>query len=502
MDSEEAFSLKGRRMENRYHAVARKQNKTAVKWNAFCLLLIVGVVSVPLMTNYLLGGNDLMVSLGRIEAVKQGIGNTFPIRTGVWPTADYGYGAASFQADVFYLIPALLRFLGVGLGTAYKLSLFLANLLTALIAFSCFRKCFRRTDVAMAGSMLYTWCPCRLDEMYVNGNLGETAAWIFLPIIISGLIRLYTMEQKEEEYSRLWIPFTVGFSLLALSSTSMLAVTLGMTLFILLLMGKRSLGEQIFLVLGRTGVTFMLINAWFLLPMLLRLRNVENVQTLLAGDFQAMGTYPVQYLSVFQWGGRGTSYFENGLAGARAMVPGAAVIALVLIRIWGIYAGKYREKNGQTVLGNRLLLVCLALIVLSSCSFPWDFFQDRNMICSILLSFLQSPTKWAIPVCLSLVMTAGITLGQTAGQEGEKRCRILILAVTVVSVGTTQFFIGNVLKTAACIWPQAGDLNPVPMPFVTEESMVWRLSELISAVAVCGCVVMSIVRGRNRVKEV
>lgn len=501
MESEEAFSLKGRRMENRYHA-AGKQNKTAVKWNAFCLLLIVGVASVPLMTNYLLEGNDLMVSLGRIEAVKQGIGNVFPIRTGVWPTADYGYGAASFQADVFYVIPALLRFLGAEPATAYKLFLFLANLLTALIAFCCFRKCFGRTDATMAGSMLYTWCPCRLDAIYISGNLGETAAWIFLPLIMSGLIRLYTMEQDQAEYGKLWIPLTVGFSLLALSSTSILTVTLGMTLFILLLMGKRSLGRQIFLVLGRTAAAFMLINAWFLIPMLLRLQDAENVQILLPADFQSMGTYLVQYLSIFQWGGRGTSYFENGLAGTRAMAPGAAVIALVLIRLWGMYIGKYQEKSGETVLGNRLLPVCLLLIFLSSCSFPWDFFQDRNMICSILLSFLQSPTKWAIPVCLSLVMVAGITLGQTAGQEGEKRCRILILAVTVVSVGTTQFFIGNVLKTAACIWPQAGNLNPVPMPFVTEESMVWRLSELISAVAVCGCVVMSIVRGRNRVKEV
>lgn len=474
-----------------------KEKKENGKWTLFGLTLIVCVASVPLMTGYLLEGGDLRASLGRIEAVSQGLGHFFPVRTGICPVPDFGYGAVSFQADVFYLIPAVFRLFGMGLGTAYGLSLFLANLGTALVAFHCFEKCFGRWDIAMAGSMLYTWCPCRLDEVYVNGNLGNIAAWTFLPLILSGIIRLYGMEQEKEGYDNLWIPFTWGFSLLAVSSTSIFFVMVGMVVLAVLCMGRRSLRKRTLLVLGRTAVFSLLLNAWFLIPMLLRLRDAANVEMLLSRDFQALGTYFVQYLSVYHWGGRDTSYFENGLAGARAMGPGIAVTALVIFRLWILFTGRYEQKEEKAVFANRMLWLCLVLIFLSSCRFPWDLFEDRNMLCSILLAMLQTPTKWTVPACVCLVAIACVTLWQAAGQETEKRVRILLFAATAASFGTTQFFIGNLLKTGYYIRPEEIMLNVMSIPLVTQESMVWRMCEIISVLALCGCLAMYILRSRK-----
>ena len=58
-----------------------KLKKTGVEPGVlFLLLIIAGVSSVPLMTDYVLEGYDLGASFGRIEAVKEGLGKVFPIR--------------------------------------------------------------------------------------------------------------------------------------------------------------------------------------------------------------------------------------------------------------------------------------------------------------------------------------------------------------------------------------------------------------------------------------
>lgn len=471
-----------------------------------CLALIMGVVSIPLMTDYVLTGASLQASLSRIEAVRQGIGRAFPVRIGPWTSMDYGYGAASFQADVFYWVPALLRILGCGLGTAYKLSLFLANAGTAVIAYECFRKCFGRKDIGLIGSMLYTWCPCRLSEMYINGNLGEAAAWMFLPVLLSGLVRLYNEEStpgyREEDCDRLWVTFTWGFSLLAVSSTSMLFVAVGMSVIVFLFMGKSSLQKRKLLIVGRTICATLLINVWFLLPMLLRMRDASTVGILIPGDFQSRGMYFAQYLNVFQWGGDSIALFENGMTGAQAMGPGIAVILLVLLYIWFLYVRKDQTAGGRWKFGKRMICVTLLLIFLSSNCFPWYFFQDRNMLFSTLLALLQTPVKWGVSACAGLIVIACLTLKRVTERENAGNVRFLLLMTVLVSFGTTQFLLGNILKTRAYVRLEEENYTLLSLQIIMQESIAWRLCELISAAALCGGLAMSIVRRRKGVKKV
>ena len=73
------------------------------------LILIAGVVSVPLMTDYLITSSSLASELSHIEVISREIGKVFPVRVGSWGSMDYGYSAASFQSNICYLLPALLR---------------------------------------------------------------------------------------------------------------------------------------------------------------------------------------------------------------------------------------------------------------------------------------------------------------------------------------------------------------------------------------------------------
>ncbi len=87
-----------------------------MKRKFWCLLLIAGVASVPLMTDYVIMGSNLSATLSQIRVISQGLGKNFPIRVGPLGSMDYGYSAASLQGNLFYLIPAFLHLLGMKIG--------------------------------------------------------------------------------------------------------------------------------------------------------------------------------------------------------------------------------------------------------------------------------------------------------------------------------------------------------------------------------------------------
>ena len=479
-----------------------KLKKTGVEPGVlFLLLIIAGVSSVPLMTDYVLEGSDLGASFGRIEAVKEGLGKVFPIRVSPWPSEELGHAAASFQGDVFYLVPALLRWLGAGLGTAYKLTLLLASFGAALAAYSSFRRCFGSREIGLAGSMLFTWCPCRLNEVYVRGNLGEAAAWTFLPLAVSGLVRLYTLEENQGEYGEVWKECAWGFGLLALSSTGIFSVTVGMALVLFFCMGRCSLSRKRLLALGKVSGALAVTCGWFLAPMLLRLWNLPAGELQAVGQIRSGGMYPGQYLSVFLWGGRGRDFYSQGMTGAQALGPGIGVVLLALLYVWFLYAGKVAPRRERR-LGLGMLGTVLVMVWFSSGSFPWDLLQGRNPLADMLLNLFWTPAQWGTAACAGMVVLACLALGQGTRCWEESRFLGLLIGVGAVCLGTTQFFLGNILQTGAFVRAPQEDSVLVPLQVLAEESAAWRLCEAVCLAAVCICLVRIILRRRKNAKKI
>lgn len=478
-----------------------------MKWY---ILLIAAVASVPLMTDYVLEGSCLEATLSRIRVISQGLGTVFPIRVGTLGNMDYGYSAAAFQADVFYLIPGLLHFLGVGLGEAYKLTLLLFNLLTAAVACRCFEKCTGRREVGVVGGMLYTWCPYRCSEMYLTGDLGEMAAWTFLPLLALGMKLLYTEDREGGagsalEYGRLWVLLTWSFSLLAVSSTVFLFLAVAVTVLVLAAMGRETIKRRTLVVVGKTVGAVLAVNAWFLVPMLLRMRDVSVVGPMILQDVRSRGMYIAQYFTVFSWGGDGVLLGENGMYKARAMGPGIAVILILLFYLWILFARGREERWRRVVYGStegrfagRMLCVSAALMLFSLNAFPWDIFQNKNMVFSIILALLYSPAKLGIAADMGLIVTACILLGRFAEVMEEKSYKLLLLAVACVSFGTTQFLLGKILTTQNFVrQAEIEAFGNVPFSLVTEESIIWRFCEAVSVAALFVCGIMWIMRRRK-----
>lgn len=477
-----------------------------MKRKVWYLLLIAGVVSVPLLTDYVIVGSSLSATLSQIEVISQGIGRVFPIRTGPLASMDYGYSAASLQGNLFYLIPAFLHLLGMTIGGAYKWTVFLCNVTTAVIAYGCFKGCTKDSTIGLLGSLLYTWSPYRCSEMYLTGDLGDLAAWCFLPLVLLGLYRLYAENENTEENKKAWVTLVWGYSLTLLSSTALFFGEVVVTALTMLLLWKKTMRRDRLLNWGKTVGVTALVNAWFLVPLLARMRNAEAVGTMLVADVRNMGMYLSQYFTVFSKGKSGVNLGENGLLEAQAMGPGIAVTALLLLSLWrsavgapGRIKGK-QEEEGKAAFRRAMMWGSLLLMLLSTYYFPWDLLQNRNLLFSAVLALMHTPAKLGIAAGAVMVLLACLTLEEL---RGIKAYQILLLAVVAVSFLVTQFLLGSILTSRGFArQDELEAFSKVEFLLITQESGIWRASEAISGLTLCGCVGMGIMRRRKRVKEV
>lgn len=232
------------------------------------------------------------------------------------------------------------------------------------------------------------------------------------------------------------------------------------------------------------------------------MRDASAVGILIPQDIRGRGMYFVQYLSAFPWAGDGVGMTENGICNAQVMSPGAAVILLVVLLLWMLFTGHCRQ-GGDFGFTCRMLSVSGILVFFSLNFFPWDLFQDKNMLFSILLALMGSPAKLGILACVGLIYAGCQAFLWMGESRTQKERHILLLIVIAMSLGTAQFQLGNILSAGSFV---RGDeiqaLGSLMLPVVEQESVIWRLSEGISAVALAGCIAMWIVRRRKRVKKV
>lgn len=484
-----------------------------MKRKFWCLLLIAGVVSVPLMTDYVILGSNLSATLSRIKVISQGIGRNFPIRVVPLGSMDYGYGAASLQGNLFYLIPSFLYLLGMKIGGAYKWTVFLCNVATAIIAYSCFERCTKDRTIGLIGSLLYTWSPYRCSEMYLTGDLGEFAAWCFVPIVLLGLYRLYAENEDTGAHKNAWVTLVWGYSLTLLSSTVLFFGEAVLTVLILILLWRKTISRNIMRNLGKTVGMTVLVNAWFLIPLLARMTHAEAVGAMLVADVRNMGMYISQYFTVFPKGKSGVKLGENGLMEAQAMTPGIAVIVLVLLYLWGSATGVFgRVKRNQKekekeVFTRAIMWSSVLLVLLSTYYCPWDLMQNRNMLFSVVLALMHTPAKLGIVADAVMVLLSCLMLEELKRTDvvcfREKTYQGLLLAVAAVSFAVTQFLLGNILTGREFVRQEGIEtLSGIPFLLVTQESGIWRLSEVISILSLCSCVFLGIIRRQKRVKEV
>ncbi|MCH5343526.1 MAG: hypothetical protein J1E64_05750 [Acetatifactor sp.] len=393
-----------------------QEKKHVIFWIAVISL----IASVPYLCGYTIAGADLTYHMQRIEGVKDGLlGGQFPVRLEPRWVYDHGYADAIFYCNSLLYFPALLRLLGFTVTTSYNLYCIVLNIATAWIAYYCFSKIFRKSNIGIVCSALYTLSIIRLFKLVIVGGVGEGSAITFLPLVIYGLYRIFTEEPTEKAYKTAWLPLMIGFAGLIQTHVLTCEVTVFVTIVICLLHIRKVFCKNTFMELLKGALMSASISLWFLVPFLdYYLTQAVRIKFVSARTIQDRGLYLAQ-LAFHFWRTEAAEVAErNGMQYSQPIGIGLVLVAALLLFLVLWFSGVFRKDDNRWLpFVKRTSLLAVLLLFMSLSIFPWDHIQSLNPVVATLVSSLQFPNRFLGWGTLCLVMIFGYCLWYFEKQE-------------------------------------------------------------------------------------
>lgn len=220
------------------------------------------LATTPLMQTYLYNGDDLCYHLARLEGLKDGIlDGQIPVNILPEGLQNNGYLNAMYPY-LFLYIGAFLRICRVSLALSYKTIIFLANLGSAVCAYVAVKSMVHERRCVLLAVILYTLMPYRFTNILHRGDLGETLALIFWPMVIAGLYHIVMGDRKK------WHYLVIGFSGVLQSHILSAAYVAVFCVVTALFYCVRIVREKRYVEIGKAASLSLLLNMWYLVPFL------------------------------------------------------------------------------------------------------------------------------------------------------------------------------------------------------------------------------------------
>ena len=169
---------------------------------ALFIILFTIISSIPIFyqKSGLVQGDDINFHLKRILGVADNLSILKMIPVYYNYLNHFGYGNGLFYPDIFLYIPAFFYKLGIPIINSCKIFILLINLVS-LISINICRKNITKSDkIANIGIILYATSLYRFTDMYMRGALGECITFVFIPLVILGLYKIFYENYKEGYY--------------------------------------------------------------------------------------------------------------------------------------------------------------------------------------------------------------------------------------------------------------------------------------------------------------
>lgn len=350
------------------------------------------LATTPLMQTYLYNGDDLCYHLARLEGLKDGIlDGQIPVNILPEGLQNNGYLNAMYPY-LFLYIGAFLRICRVSLALSYKTIIFLANLGTAVSVYAAVKSMVRSRHCVWLAVVLYTLMPYRFTNILHRGDLGETLALIFWPMVIAGLYHVVMGERKR------WYYLVIGFSGALQSHILSAAYVTAFCVVTALFYCVRIVRDKRYLEIGKAAGLSLLLNAWYLVPFLVYYFKEDlNKEVLRWSGYFEQSINPsnlTQSLSLYN-----KQYFSLGFALIGCL--GIGIVFLLVER-------REREQDMDGFLAY-LLVSGIVFTVLCTGYFPSRALMDNAFFRNIG-TMLQFPWRFLGPAsaCFLFVGTAGL----------------------------------------------------------------------------------------------
>jgi hypothetical protein len=361
------------------------------RMNLLLILAAVFVVIMPLFRPGFFVSHDGELHLGRIPAYARELSSLqFPVRWSSTLNYEFGTPIFSFMYPLPYLLTSVPYWLTNSAIFSLKLVLGLSILLSAFAMYS-FVKAWKNDEfAAVFASVVYTWMPYRLLNIYTRVALGEAVAFIFPPVMMLGALWLY-----QGKLSRGVLLTWLGVAGLVLSHNAMSLMFVGplfLWYFVAHVQSFKSPQEirKIAILVG-AWISGILTSAFFWLPALLEKKYTLIDSQLVSKDFSK---YFISVAELLHTPWSSNSELTPAFFGVSGLL--IAVIAII-----GLY--KFRSR------ATAFLLLMLALSLVMTMSVSRVLWENLP-----LLPYFQLPwrflslTVWAtallVPTSLSVMV--------------------------------------------------------------------------------------------------
>lgn len=406
--------------------------------SVLCIGLIVLFACVPLMTNYLLSGQDLTFHLMRIEGLAEGLKQgQFPVKMQpVWLN-DYGYPVSILYGDLFLYVPAVLRIIGFSLQASYKIYLVMIQIITAINTYLCCKEIAEDRKLGVVGCFLYVFATNRMTNIYYRAAVGEYTALAFLPLVFLGLF--YLLGEKERtraEQKKVFFLLVMGYTFMLESHMLSFNIAIVFSILYCLFHFKKFLQNFWFLV--KTALITIGLNLGFLVPMAdymishdMKVKFASQIE-----NMQEHGLFLSQLFQMFRFPVSLSGNVMNGVGGDMAIGIGLAYMLMLALFVWELCCCFWRKKKGLANEGMiasesvRIFVIFLLCLVMSCYFFPWHAIGKIPVLGSILTPYQFA---WRF---IGIATFLGVILTMYALKALEKLTDRTIKVAAIVVLGT------------------------------------------------------------------
>ena len=406
--------------------------------SVLCIGLIVLFACVPLMTNYLLSGQDLTFHLMRIEGLAEGLKRgQFPVKMQpVWLN-DYGYPVSIMYGDLFLYVPAVLRIIGFSLQASYKIYLVMIQIITAINTYLCCKEIAEDRKLGVVGCFLYVFATNRMTNIYYRAAVGEYTALAFLPLVFLGLFYLLgEKERTKAEQKKVFFLLVMGYTFMLESHMLSFNIAIVFSIIYCLFHFKKFLQNFWFLV--KTALITIGLNLGFLVPMAdymishdMKVKYASQIE-----NMQEHGLFLSQLFQMFRFPVSLSGNVMNGVGGDMAIGIGLAYMLMLALFVWELCCCFWRKKKGLANEGMiqtepvRIFVIFLLCLVMSCYFFPWHAISKIPVLGSILTPYQFA---WRF---IGIATFLGVILTMYALKALEKLTDRTIKVAAIVVLGT------------------------------------------------------------------
>ena len=406
--------------------------------SVLCIGLIVLFACVPLMTNYLLSGQDLTFHLMRIEGLAEGLKQgQFPVKMQpVWLN-DYGYPVSIMYGDLFLYVPAVLRIIGFSLQASYKIYLVMIQIITAINTYLCCKEIAEDRKLGVVGCFLYVFATNRMTNIYYRAAVGEYTALAFLPLVFLGLFYLLgEKERTKAEQKKVFFLLVIGYTFMLESHMLSFNIAIVFSIIYCLFHFKKFLQNFWFLV--KTALITIGLNLGFLVPMAdymishdMKVKYASQIE-----NMQEHGLFLSQLFQMFRFPVSLSGNVMNGVGGDMAIGIGLAYMLMLALFVWELCCCFWRKKKGLANEGMiqtepvRIFVIFLLCLVMSCYFFPWHAISKIPVLGSILTPYQFA---WRF---IGIATFLGVILTMYALKALEKLTDRTIKVAAIVVLGT------------------------------------------------------------------